>query len=154
MCECLQTYGPQIIRVPQLQIEDWAWLVVSSYKLQNKHKCALRRPGARLAAPSDAQWRPAAPSSRVKTCWIHPQNMTLCSKPSTVYGCNCSHWFQHQFGKSVKFTYRQKVKYCSVPVNVWFFKTPLPFQIEFSPDRNLAASSAVAVVPLWFHSAS
>ena len=35
MSECLRTYGPQIIRVPQLQIEDWAWLVVPSYKLQN-----------------------------------------------------------------------------------------------------------------------
>ena len=35
MSECLRTYGPQIIRVPQLQSEDWAWLVVPSYKLQN-----------------------------------------------------------------------------------------------------------------------
>ena len=35
MSECLRTCGPQIIRVPQLQIEDWAWLVVPSYKLQN-----------------------------------------------------------------------------------------------------------------------
>ena len=35
MSECLRTYGPQIIRVLQLQSEDWAWLVIPSYKLQN-----------------------------------------------------------------------------------------------------------------------
>ena len=47
MSECLRTYGPQIIRVPQLQSEDWAWLVVPSYKLQNQHKCAQQHPGSK-----------------------------------------------------------------------------------------------------------
>ena len=70
MSECLRTYGPQIIRVPQLQIEDWAWLVVPSYKLQNYHKCAQQCPAAPSNAPGRhlGQHPDGAPwSTRVKT---------------------------------------------------------------------------------------